>query len=129
MIKKVLCVDDDMVTLAIFKRILSKAQTIEKIETALNGQEALDLLLNMQQHQITLPDIILLDLNMPVLDGWGFVEKFQREFQSNKSDLKIMIVTSSIDPEDQNRAKQYDFIVDYVTKPFGVEFLGKLNQL
>ena len=70
MIKKVLCVDDDMVTLAIFKRILSKAQTIEKIETALNGQEALDLLLNMQQHQITLPDIILLDLNMPEFEAF-----------------------------------------------------------
>lgn len=129
MIKKVLCVDDDMVTLAIFKRILGKAQTIEKIETAINGQEALDLLINMQQNQVPLPDIILLDLNMPVLDGWSFVEKFQQVFPDNHSGLKIMIVTSSIDPEDQSKAKQYDFIVDYVTKPFGVEFLEKLNQL
>ena len=129
MIRNVLCVDDDMVTLAIFKRILGKAQTIEKIETAVNGQEALDLLINMQTKQVPLPDVILLDLNMPVLDGWGFVEKFQQEFPGNQSGLKIMIVTSSIDPEDQRNAKQYNFIVDYVTKPFGLEFIDKLNQI
>ena len=74
----VLLVDDDRIFNLLSKKTLGNMDFIEEIHTALNGQEAIDLINDYFQGAKTLPDIILLDLNMPIMDGFGFIEAFKK---------------------------------------------------
>ena len=86
------------------------------IHTALNGREALDLFNSYYHGAATLPDIILLDLNMPVMDGFSFLEAFNRLEVPGKDRVKIVVVTSSHDPKDRERTMKLG-VTDYLTKP------------
>jgi len=82
----------------------------------LNGKEAIDLFNSYYQESRQLPDIVLLDLNMPIMDGFGFLEAFKRLPSPDKENVKIIVVTSSQDPNDISRAKELG-IKQYLTKP------------
>ncbi|MFT6828560.1 MAG: CheY-like chemotaxis protein, partial [Roseivirga sp.] len=71
-----------------------------------------------------LPEIILLDLNMPVMDGWQFLDQFVQI--PTKKKTTIYIVTSSIDPEDLNRAKSYEAVTNYLVKPINIDTLTEI---
>ena len=74
-----------------------------------------------------LPDAILLDLNMPVMDGWQFLDEFIH--LPIKKEISIFIMTSSIDPADIEMAKKYDVIKDYIMKPITANKLDMLCKL
>ncbi|MCO5949972.1 response regulator [Mucilaginibacter sp. RT5R15] len=71
-----------------------------------------------------LPEVILLDLNMPVMDGWEFLDEFTKVPPAKK--IIIYIVTSSIDPADVEKAKQYEAISQYIVKPVTVDNLKEI---
>jgi CheY-like chemotaxis protein len=89
-----------------------------------NGRDALDNLKAIIRANKKLPDVILLDLNMPVMDGWQFLDEFLRE--PTPKPILIYIVTSSIDPDDVNRAKIYDAVTNYIVKPITLETLKNI---
>lgn len=92
------------------------------VHTALNGREALDLLNNYYQGSVAAPDVILLDLNMPILDGFGFMEAFKKLKFPNKERIKIIVVSSSQDPKDISRSKELG-ASQYLSKPLTEESL------
>ena len=71
------------------------------------------------------PDIIFLDINMPQVDGWLFLEKFREITSSIEKTIKIFMVSSSTDRSDKDKAKTYPEIEDYIVKPFNLDLLNK----
>jgi YesN/AraC family two-component response regulator len=120
----VLLIDDDRIFNLLNKKTLEGMSMVKEIHTALNGKEALDLINDYFQGSRTMPDIILLDLNMPIMDGFGFIEAFQRLNINDKYNVRIVIVSSSQDPKDIERAKAFG-IKDYLTKPVTEQQLWK----
>jgi CheY-like chemotaxis protein len=120
--KNVLLVDDDKLFNFLSSKILERLGMTNEIHAALNGQEAITLFNNYYQGKDTLPDIILLDLNMPVMDGFSFLEAFKKLNIPHKEKVKIIIVTSSIDPTDAKRAQAMG-VYKYLRKPITDEDL------
>lgn len=119
--KAVALVDDEEVFHWIVKKNIEHAKINCELLSFYNGQEILD---HLKDPSLQRPDIILLDLNMPVLGGWQFLEEYAEECVS--LDIVIYIVTSSIDPEDLNRAKKIPCVKDFISKPLTSEILEKL---
>jgi CheY-like chemotaxis protein len=114
--KNVLLVDDDHVFNFLSGRLFEKLGFSDGIHMAMNGAEALKLINDYYSGTQSLPDVILLDLNMPVMDGFEFIEAFQRIRMPNKERVKIVIVSSSQDEKDIERARTLG-ITHYLTKP------------
>ncbi len=117
-------IDDDPIYVFCTKRIMDLADFCESFLIFHNGKEALDKLSAIIQRNENLPEVILLDLNMPVMDGWEFLEEFTK-IPASKT-ITIYIVTSSINPEDIERAEQFDNVNNYIVKPVTAE---KLMQI
>jgi len=114
--KKVLLVDDDQVCNLISKKTLQRMGIVNEVHTALNGEEAINLLNDYFQGALSLPDVILLDLNMPIMDGFSFIEAFKKLNIPNKDSMRIVIVSSSQNPSDVRKAKEMG-ITAFLTKP------------
>ena len=120
--KNVLLVDDDNIFNFLNTKILQLSGMANEIHTAVNGAEALDLLNNYYSGTSSLPDVILLDLNMPVMDGFGFLEAFKKLNLPRKENVQVIIVTSSQNPNDMIRAREMG-VTRYLTKPLSEESL------
>lgn len=114
--KNVLLVDDDSIFNFLSSKLLQRTGMVNDIHTALNGQQALDLFNDYYQGARSLPDVILLDLNMPIMDGFAFLEAFQKLNFPGKEKVRVVIVTSSQDPSDVEKARNLG-ISQYLTKP------------
>jgi CheY-like chemotaxis protein len=123
-LNKIYIVDDDEIYRFITKTVIEETQSVTEIKTFINGQAAIDGLIADMKNNIC-PDIIFLDLTMPVMDGWGFLEKYMSS--DICSDVKIYIVSSSVNPVDVEKAKAIPKVADYLVKPFTKEkFLSLL---
>lgn len=115
--KNVLLVDDDNTFQFIGKALLKYVGVPpENIQTALSGKHALEHLMNLYAAGKSLPDLILLDLNMPVMDGFGFLEAFNKLDHPEKDKSKIIVLTSSHNSNDMERVRKFG-ITNYMTKP------------
>ena len=129
MLSMILLIDDDFTTNYLHKKIISKSEIDLPIEVANNGKEGIDKLLALNK---TINDkdtlvLIFLDLNMPVMDGWGFLEIFNEIKSTLNFGTNLFIVSSSINPDDEDRAKNDPEVLDYFPKPLTVDRLLKLK--
>ena len=121
--KKILLVDDDYTTIFLTQRLLKRAEIEVDVLTASHGQEALSIVRNIcQQEQC--PNLILLDINMPVMDGFEFLEQLQKSADLSKSTIQIILVSTSTHQLDVARAKKYP-VIAYIEKPLTSEKLAK----
>jgi response regulator RpfG family c-di-GMP phosphodiesterase len=91
-----------------------------------NAIDALKYLDHNRQSKF-LPDLIFLDLNMPGMDGWGFLEAFQK-LQRTKQDIMIVILSTSKTTEEIIRSKAFSNVIDYIRKPLTSEFLKSIFE-
>lgn len=117
-------IDDDPIFVFGVKKIMELIDFCDSLMVFRNGREALNNLKAIISNKDKLPDVILLDLNMPILDGWQFLEEFIQIPCEKK--IIIYIVSSSIDPEDVLRAKSFEGVSDYIVKPVTVAKLKKV---
>lgn len=124
-----MCVDDDPITLMLFKKVVQKASFAKEITNATNGLEAIKLInmSNNASNQEKKPQLIFLDLNMPVMGGWEFIDLFNTSDYSNLNNTKVIILTSTIDPEDIKKSKSYPNVIEFLAKPITVEMLNDLK--
>src|SRR5476651_629742 len=115
-LKTVCVIDDDRIYIYGLKKLISIKQLSPNLMEFYNGQEAIDFLVNPENLN-ELPDIIFLDINMPVMDGWGFMENFVKIKHQLGKKITIYMVSSSINDDDISRAKNISDISDYVIKP------------
>ncbi len=118
--KHVCIIDDDHIYTFTTRKIMEKGDFAGYIEIFKNGKEALAALKPRVESNTNVPEIIFLDLNMPIMDGWQFLDEFMTP---NTQKIIIYIVTSSIDPADMDKAKQYSLVTNYVVKPITPERL------
>lgn len=121
-------VDDDKIfQLTAFKTILATELTNQILQFE-NGEDALIFLKENQEDAQRLPDYIFLDINMPFVDGWMFLDDFSRLKSNLAKPMIIYMVSSSIDPRDMNRARSNANVKDYVIKPVTREKFIELLQ-
>ncbi|WP_281227718.1 response regulator [Flavobacterium aquiphilum] len=130
-LNSVLLIDDDMATNFISKMIIKKAGITDHIETVLNGKQALDYLTNSGQYQkedniFPQPMLILLDINMPVMDGWEFAEAFEKLDENQKGHIIIVMLTSSLNPDDREKASNFKAISGFQNKALTLEGLTSI---
>jgi len=123
---QIMIIDDDPVHHSITKVILKKNGLTQPVQSYFEADKAIDHLITSSKDYLLLPDIILLDINMPIMDGWQFMENFER-FKGELNSLPaIYIFTSSITDTDRNKAKSYESVVGYIEKPVDTVVLKAL---
>ncbi|MDR6846131.1 response regulator [Flavobacterium granuli] len=129
MLELIMYIDDDPITLMLFKKVVKKSSFAKEIINAINGQEAITLIntINDNSNQEKKPQLIFLDLNMPIMDGWEFLDLFNASNYFDLNNTKIIILTSTIDPEDIKKSKSYSNVIEFLAKPITVEMLSYLN--
>lgn len=132
MLQKVICVDDDPIALLLSKLVISKANFASQIITCVNGAEAMKYLEKPETIEENSnseePLLILLDLNMPVMDGWEFLEQFSGKLKETYATTKIILLSSSIDPNDIKKSKDFSMVVDFLPKPLTKEMLVLISE-
>jgi len=123
--KKIIWViDDDIIYQTIINKLIQKTEVFSKHSSFMNGKEAIITLNNtLEKDDNCLPDIILLDINMPVMDGWEFMEEIKRIKSKINKHILIYIVSSSIAIEDRDKSKTFTDIMGYIPKPISVNDL------
>jgi CheY-like chemotaxis protein len=120
-------IDDDDIFQFITRKSIEKIDKNRNIITFSNGQEAIKSINQTQE----IPDVILLDINMPIMDGWEFLNKYEGLGNSNDKNTHIYMVSSSIDSKDLDKAQNSIHITDYITKPIDenkmIEILSNRN--
>ncbi|MGL1887976.1 MAG: response regulator [Reichenbachiella sp.] len=125
-IKKVAVIDDDQVFQLIIKKQIEMKQIKCDILSFYNGQEAFDFFKSKVDSPDELPDLVMLDVNMPVKNGWDFLEDYQSLPQELRSKIKLYMVTSSVIQSDIDRANGNENITSFVSKPITNEKLGEV---
>jgi CheY-like chemotaxis protein len=132
-IEEVMLVDDDAIVRMVTTKILRGIDFGGAMTSFENGGVAMDAIKTRfasgNAVGRTAGILVLLDINMPVLDGWGFLDEFIQLSREIKSKFLVVIVTSSVDAHDRVKAFSYPEVLDYITKPLSskqlVEFITK----
>lgn len=123
----VLLVEDDPITVMVCDRIIKISSFADKVTSCENGKYALDYLTNLVNQQQEIPEIIFLDINMPVMNGWDLLEELEQIKGAFSRLPRIYILSSTVDPEDYKRAKSYNAVVDFISKPLSKDFLDEIE--
>ncbi len=125
--KDVFVVDDDKVYHFIIKKLLTKNNIDITPSFYLNGLEAIEEIKGKIKSGTSLPDLIFLDINMPIMDGWQFLDELKKTNDIVDKNTTIYLVSSSDSSSDINKAKEYqDQIKDFFFKPMTAEDLWKI---
>lgn len=122
-LKRLTLVDDDEVFVFLTSRMLEKYQLVDLIKIFNNGYDAFVFIKENLNNKEVLPDIIFLDLSMPIMDGWQFLEEFAKINLEIGKKITIFICSSSISPDDFSRAKEINEVSDFIIKPMTKEKL------
>lgn len=121
-ISRACVIDDDPVYIYGIRRVLENSGLCDEVLTFSNGKDAFEYFRDHSQDAVkSLPELILLDLNMPVWDGWQFLDKFS-ELEQNKT-VNLYVVSSTLDPRDLDRVSRYQSVTDIIVKPVSMEKL------
>lgn len=124
----ILIIDDDQVNNFLFSKMVQAVGISEKAEAVTSAQQGLVLLEEKIASGEPLPQVIFLDINMPLMDGWEFLERYKEMPLSIRQQINLYMLSSSIYPEDISKAKSHEEVVDYITKPLTREILQKIHQ-
>jgi len=124
---KIFLVDDDDIYQFTATKTLESMGVVSQISVFPDGLQAIQYIKDHISDTSALPDVIFLDINMPVMDGWQFVEEYQK-LQLGKK-ISLYMVSSSVDEADMKRCKDYGVIEDYIIKPVGRSRFEELLSL
>lgn len=116
-IKNLTLVDDDDVFVFLTKKTIEQTHLVDLIRVFNNGMDALNFLKENKENIDELPEIIFLDLSMPIMNGWQFLEEYTKLNPYIGKKISIYICSSSISQDDITRAKAINEVTDYIIKP------------
>lgn len=124
--KRIWIIDDDELFIMITRNNIRKSGIPVITEDFKNGKDSLNVLKERVLSGENIPNIILLDLNMPLLDGWEFLDELKHMPDESRRRIKIYICTSSIDPKDLKRAETISDVTSFLEKPVNTEVVLKI---
>jgi CheY-like chemotaxis protein len=126
-IRSTFLIDDDRIFNMIHTRIMESKSFAEKIQPFHNAKQALKALKDIIiAHPDDFPEIIFLDINMPAMDGWEFLEEFEKFPEEVQCRCRVIILTSSIDPRDIEKSRTYKNVTQFISKPLTPDMLSTL---
>lgn len=121
----ILLIDDDEPTNFLNKMIIEETGCVKEVKVAQSAREALDYLsgkhLPTSNGSLPTPDLIFLDINMPAMDGWEFLERYDKLSPEQKASIIVVMLTTSFNPEDELKASKIRYISSYRNKPLTQE--------
>ncbi|MBL0882616.1 MAG: response regulator [Chitinophagaceae bacterium] len=130
MFRKVMVVNDDEISLFVSSKMIIKTTFAADVITAGNGLKALqvfDQLLLNSRTSSEVPELVFLDLHMPVMDGWEFLEVFSEKYAYIFPSVRFVILSSSIDPDDVIKLNRFPTVLDLIRQPISFEILNELK--
>jgi two-component SAPR family response regulator len=125
--KNILIIDDEYLSTFIFEKLIKKVVNDTEITICLNGKYAIERLLEIKNHDANqLPNYIFLDITMPVMNGWEFLEQYTRLDIDPLGKCKIYILTSSLYRYDMMKSASFNIVKDYIVKPLDFDKLRKV---
>lgn len=123
----VMLVDEDEIDNIINQKIIESNNFSERVTVFRTAQEGLDYLNENKDKEEELPELIFLDINMPIMDGFQFLEEFEKISGKVHSKCKIIMLSSSISPRDIDRAASNRFVRKYLNKPLNARYLQAIS--
>jgi CheY-like chemotaxis protein len=116
-INTILLIDDDQATNFLHKMVIKKANCAEHVHVELNGESAVHYLTTPIEGRYPQPDLIFLDINMPRMNGWSFLEEYQKLNADQKGAAVIVMLTTSLNPDDIEQSRRFSEISEFRSKP------------
>ncbi|MEM7654566.1 MAG: response regulator [Bacteroidota bacterium] len=127
--RRVLLIDDDEINNFICIKNIKNSGFAEYATSCLNGQDGLDELTEaLQERPEDLPDVIFLDINMPGMKAWQFLESYEKLTNRFTKEVKLFILTSSVYRKDMEKSTTFPFVSDYLIKPLNEQILSELKE-
>ena len=114
-------IDDDTIYQFMLTRIINQHKLAESILSFLDGEKAIEYLIENKTKDDKIPDVLFLDVNMPIMDGWMFIEEYARIKTEITKKIVVFMLSSSVDPLDIERAGKISEISNYIIKPIKIE--------
>lgn len=128
--RSVMLIDDNEIDNLINQKMIEAANITKYIYTHTGAKSAIEFLKNVEKldgvAESVLPDVIFLDIDMPLMDGFQFLDEFEKLSEITKNMCRVVMLTSSINPQDVNKSKKYTYVKKYINKPLTQENLEKL---
>jgi CheY-like chemotaxis protein len=125
--ERVLLIDDNDIDNFINERMITTTNFGRTVVVKTSSEHALQYLKKSAESPDQLPQIIFLDLNMPVVDGFGFLSEYENLPDAVKKFSKVIVLSSSISPDDINRASTNPYVIKYINKPLNEKYLDAVN--
>tara|TARA_R110000868_G_scaffold164309_1_gene396786 strand:+ start:5005 stop:5430 length:426 start_codon:yes stop_codon:yes gene_type:complete len=122
----ILLIDDDNATNFLHKFVLKKTDCTDNIVIVENGKEALEYLQPTENKPSPQPNIIFLDINMPIMNGWQFLEEYEKLNQNKQGDIVLIMLTTSLNPDDLKKANSFSTISGYRNKPLTANMIDEI---
>jgi len=124
-------IDDDKIYQFTARKIVEATGLAKNILSFFNGKEAIDFFLENQTKELDqLPNVVFLDINMPIMNGWQFLDAYYKLSTKLHKAITIYLVSSSVDDTDIQKSKQYTTVKDYIIKPINrIKYQQLLEQL
>lgn len=124
----IMLVDDDLATNFLHKKLISDLGLAEKIVVTKDCKEALDYLTSSENPNYVRPDLIFLDINMPIMDGWEFLDYYEKLPASSKANVLMVMLTTSLNPDDKEKTSKKDVVHTFLSKPLTPEMLKEIME-
>lgn len=115
-------IEDNLIDQFVTKKLLKKGLDVNPLYIANNGKEGLEWLLKHQNNQ---PLIIILDIQMPIMNGFQFLDEFERLAEDVKDKIEIFVLSSTLDTDEIKKVKENKYVSAFWNKPFRLELLQK----
>lgn len=124
---KLFLIDDDNIVVYLTKRIINNSYPNIEIVSFEDGSDALDRLQELaNSSDQDFPEFILLDIHMPMVDGWEFLEAYEKLPSNKRAKCKLMMHSSTADPKEIERALSFQSVIDFIAKPLKIEKLDSI---